>query len=721
MRFLSKINTLLDEIDGAGKDSAQEPDPQASEAENDAAADAEASGDSPSQASAGALEDVRGLLPGLGLGPLQAAVEAMTSGSQPGDTARSVLSPSLGDWVMEEAATSGPSVTSLLEDPSTAGRRSPAPSLGTLSIATSGLEHGATSHLPEDGNMQASATSGHSSQWIHAEKESLETISSHSALGSLEEAHRTEDPHHRLQESSDRPQADTPSSDSPLDPLDAASASAAFPQVERLQSKLKSLEIESAEKQAKLKVMADSLGKSEQKVRDLETKLQQAQDGVAVAVKQSEQRAATVQALEAQLDEARRDASAAKRKAQADRQSEGDINAMKEEMEKELAAVLGKKDEQVKALRTEVSSHEKARREQAKELDSCKRQIQELTDEVHSLRESGEVFQHEHEKALETLLEEQKKKVAELEQQRELEQRQKHELAINVRSVEERSRAEIARLEAEHALLTQQLSSLQGQLEAEQQKCIDLSTALGEATQRLNPTETSTGISIAALEEARGVAEQEARELRERLTVAEEKVLDAQSMRDTFAKETDMYRSELKVARDERKQLEDDLLKSQEKVRELQAACGHGDSGVVQQSAMSSMQKEFEERVERYRDEVQYLRQKCEEKAQRCEQLLAEKSSLAVQLRNVGVNLDPSGDPQRDIESGVKAKAAVGGRGLVRALPVGTPAWLRSTDEAFRMVIRILAANPPARLTFFGYVILMHVWVLFVLQHAAVQ
>merc|ERR1712118_104858 len=63
----------------------------------------------------------------------------------------------------------------------------------------------------------------------------------------------------------------------------------------------------------------------------------------------------------------------------------------------------------------------------------------------------------------------------------------------------------------------------------------------------------------------------EVQDLRERLRVAEEKLLDAQSMRDMFAKEVEMYRSELKIAREDRKQMEDLLSHTQERVSELQA------------------------------------------------------------------------------------------------------------------------------------------------------
>merc|ERR1719409_2074264 len=69
----------------------------------------------------------------------------------------------------------------------------------------------------------------------------------------------------------------------------------------------------------------------------------------------------------------------------------------------------------------------------------------------------------------------------------------------------------------------------------------------------------------------------------------------------------------------------------------------------------------------------------------------------------------------------IQSGAASGRTSITRSLPLSAPAWLRSSDEPLRLVVRVLANSPPARIVFFGYVILLHVWVLFVLQNAAMQ
>eukprot|EP00439_Symbiodinium_sp_Y106_P026461 s3016_g3.t1 len=60
--------------------------------------------------------------------------------------------------------------------------------------------------------------------------------------------------------------------------------------------------------------------------------------------------------------------------------------------------------------------------------------------------------------------------------------------------------------------------------------------------------------------------------LRQSVLACQEKLLEAQSVRDMFAKDTDMYRSELKVTRDEKIALEEELKKSQDRCREERTA-----------------------------------------------------------------------------------------------------------------------------------------------------
>eukprot|EP00434_Breviolum_minutum_P004791 symbB.v1.2.004221.t1/scaffold221.1/size262466/5 len=101
-----------------------------------------------------------------------------------------------------------------------------------------------------------------------------------------------------------------------------------------------------------------------------------------------------------------------------------------------------------------------------------------------------------------------------------------------------------------------------GQLQEEQQKSVELSVSLGEAQHRLAHLEEGQGGA-----DAEALREAKAREFQERAHVAEEKLLEAQSMRDMFAKETEMYRNELKVSRDEKTLLEEDMKRLQEPLR----------------------------------------------------------------------------------------------------------------------------------------------------------
>mmetsp|Transcript_5263 Transcript_5263/g.17075 ORF Transcript_5263/g.17075 Transcript_5263/m.17075 type:complete len:232 (+) Transcript_5263:2093-2788(+) len=228
--------------------------------------------------------------------------------------------------------------------------------------------------------------------------------------------------------------------------------------------------------------------------------------------------------------------------------------------------------------------------------------------------------------------------------------------------------------------------------------------------------------------------EEELRALRENLRVAEDKVLDCQSVRDMFAKETDMYRSELKITCDERARLEEDLQKAQEKLRDLKAGQSSGDLGSSQQGVIQAMQKDFDARMERYQDEVKYLRQKCDEKEKRCEHLLAERASLAGELRSAGGGAAawrPSASESEaaggeDLEGGggsaAKSSKAPPLKALaIRALPLASPGWVRAADEPLMLVTRTISTIPQARIAFFLYIIMLHVWVLFILQQSAMQ
>jgi len=54
-------------------------------------------------------------------------------------------------------------------------------------------------------------------------------------------------------------------------------------------------------------------------------------------------------------------------------------------------------------------------------------------------------------------------------------------------------------------------------------------------------------------------------------------------------------------------------------------------------------------------------------------------------------------------------------------MPLAYPAWVRNSDEPLKLVVRTLADMPQARLVFFAYVFLLHIWVLFILHQSAVQ
>lgn len=473
-----------------------------------------------------------------------------------------------------------------------------------------------------------------------------------------------------------------------------AQLQSAVGQLERLQLRIGELELEVSGK-ATQAVEADDRFREQ---AALSQRLSEELDAKKASDKSYQQE---VQKLRSEIAEAGRRARAA-----ADQENNSTMGKVRQEMEEELGQMLKQKDDQVRSLEAKLASGEKARRDLSRDLERHLSEVQALQSQVDLLQKDGAGRLSDLQRKISDLTGDHGKTVEELQKRAEIEERQKHELALNLRSVEDRCLAEINQLEAQKAQLEISFGALQVQLQEEQRKVVDLSEAVGEAQQRISQLEGSSAGGLT--EEVRAAVEMEVRDVRERLRAAEEKLLDAQSMRDMFAKETDMYRAELKVAREERVRLEGDLAKAQERLRTAAAATSGPGAAGGQQAVVEALQKDFDSRVERYRDEVQYLRQKCDEKERRLEQLLAERSSLAAELRT------SRSEDVTDLEAGSKpsasTKPAGGSRGSLRTLPLSAPAWLRNSDEPLRIVVRTLSTHPEARLIFFAYVVLMHAW-----------
>merc|ERR1719408_611713 len=96
------------------------------------------------------------------------------------------------------------------------------------------------------------------------------------------------------------------------------------------------------------------------------------------------------------------------------------------------------------------------------------------------------------------------------------------------------------------------------------------------------------------------------------------------------------------------------------------------DQDSSQQAMAQAMQKDFDERMERHKDEVGYLRQKCDEKERRCEQLLAERSTLASELKayREGSEALSFGRDAEAGKPGIPNALAAGRASATRSLPL---------------------------------------------------
>lgn len=310
------------------------------------------------------------------------------------------------------------------------------------------------------------------------------------------------------------------------------------------------------------------------------------------------------------------------------------------------------------------------------------------------------------------------KRAAELQACVDVEEKHKKELAGNLRSAEQRLQTEIAAIESAKAQLEEKLTK---QLQEEQRQRTELSDSLAKAEKRISLGEAQQlaveinaegGESARLLaeakatelqeklrmvedklqsgENARSTAESKADELKVRLQSVEDKLLDSQSVRDMFSKEKDTYFADLKAVRGEKVKMEEELAKTQERMRCAQAAqeSARGkekdmynsdlkalreeksrveqelakaqqkarEAQTVQPLADSSqqIQKDFESRMDRSKDEIEYLRKTCEEKESRIESLLAERDSFAnarLEASTVSPVLGASESPTTEVNS----------------------------------------------------------------------
>jgi len=495
-----------------------------------------------------------------------------------------------------------------------------------------------------------------------------------------------------------------------------AQLKAAMQQFERLQAHLDEVEADSLWKSAELKRLREQEAAAQLAEEESDTKLKEMSGRFASA---EEAR----QSLLKEFDELKKEVELSQRKAQAQAKAAGAavIDEVREEMEKELQKMLRMKDEQVRALERKAVEAERLQREQQRELDKKERELQAAQSEAEELRKAGEGQAGDYRRELDDLTSEHQQQVTELSQKKGDEERMKHELALCMRGVEERARGEINQLEAQRAQLELHVASLQDQLEAEKQKSTELAISLGEVSQ------VAAGSDFLA-DESQAAVEEEVRSLRDRLHLTEERLSDARSAKEVMVEEMETLRSEFKALHVERSSLEGELRSAQLTAREVQATLRAKDSRedkeTSQQAMAQAMQKDLDERMERHRDEVGYLRKKCDEKERRCEQLLAERSTLASELKAFRDVQGEAWSSGRDVEAGKPrhpSAPSTGKSSTTRSLTLSAPDWLRSADEPLRMVVRVLASTPPARIIFFAYVILLHVWVLFVLQSAAMQ
>mmetsp|Transcript_109396 Transcript_109396/g.304366 ORF Transcript_109396/g.304366 Transcript_109396/m.304366 type:complete len:452 (+) Transcript_109396:1-1356(+) len=138
------------------------------------------------------------------------------------------------------------------------------------------------------------------------------------------------------------------------------------------------------------------------------------------------------------------------------------------------------------------------------------------------------------------------------------------------------------------------------------------------------------------------------------------------------------------------------------------------------EAALQSLRAEHTEELQRlavmHRDEVDFLRKKGEEKDRRLETLLCERNALRLETK----------EPRPAVVAPVKPKAPAESLDLEEGLPAsgdaaasGGSVFVQEGDLLLRRFSRILFMSRTMRGAFYGYLLMLHIWIWVILHHTA--
>mmetsp|Transcript_203 Transcript_203/g.523 ORF Transcript_203/g.523 Transcript_203/m.523 type:complete len:591 (+) Transcript_203:41-1813(+) len=369
------------------------------------------------------------------------------------------------------------------------------------------------------------------------------------------------------------------------------------------------------------------------------------------------------------------------------------IDAVRKEMEEELATILKQKDAQLAAQKSKVADLEERMRIIQTDLDGKESEIVKLNDRAQQKLEGRDEELVLLRKQLDDQRTDHAAEVEKLEQFLHKVGKSSSSRNMDLQAFQDATHQEIAKLEQQVSQVTQENQLLQAQLQESQCRYDDLAEELSVSSAKTSGDTSDTQGELARLQRAVLAAEEDARQAQRRFE-------DARSEAATLRRELTTIGHDLAMLRTSKAEVEQELqtLSEQLKQQPVQQPSHEGLDSIVK-----AMEADFETRTMRLKEEVQYLRKRCEEKDRRLEVLVCEKQAMGVQLQQA--HQSPA-----DLELGPAPKPR---SELIRAPGVGSRPWVLLIDEPFRVVVRILATSPLSRWLFFAYVVALQGWVFF--------
>jgi len=287
--------------------------------------------------------------------------------------------------------------------------------------------------------------------------------------------------------------------------------------------------------------------------------------------------------------------------------------------------------------------------------------------------------------------------------------------------------------------MQERVSELSGQLERAQAAYSEAAREVGEMTMRLNELEfgeKSTSSSEALLRD-------ELRSAKERTSDLEQRLSECTWMRDHALKSADEARAQLHKLEDEARLR---IQAPEAETAEARSAphspvAAAGAEAKVSDEALAETQQEvlalqeqlqklgeqhqveLQSQVELSKEEIAYLKRKNDEKDRRLEILTCERNALRFDSTEAQAEKPKPSKPTRpaaespeklvDLEDGLSLLSQdKGSSGAIKA-------FFADGDLVLRRFSKLLFASPTTRRLFYGYVLLLHIWIWVVLHRAA--